>query len=78
MWDVDILFWYFEQQADNNSISDKLLTKKLLILLLLLGAHRISTVQLLSVSNIALNDLSVTFIEVLKHSRKCKPTAGQI
>ena len=74
IWDVDILFRYFEQQGDNNSLLDKLLTQKLLILLLLLGAHRISTVRLFSVSNMVLNDLSVTFIptKVLKHSRKGK------
>ena len=57
VWDVDILFRYFEQQRDNNSLSDKLLAQKLLILLLLPGAHRISTVKLLSVSNMVLNDL---------------------
>ena len=75
VWDVNILFRYFEQQGDNDSLSDKLLTQKLLILLLLLGAHRSSTVKLFSVSNMVLNDLSVTFIptEVLKHSRKGKP-----
>ena len=38
VWDVNILFRYFEQQGDNDSLSDKLLTQKLLILLLLLGA----------------------------------------
>ena len=43
VWDIDILFKYFEQQGDNNSLSDKLLTQKLLILLLLLGAHKISS-----------------------------------
>ena len=75
VWDVDILFRYLEQEGDNNSLADKPLTKKLLILLLLLGAHRISTVKLFSVSNMVLKDLSVTFIptEVLKHSRKVKP-----
>ena len=74
VWDVDILFRYFEQQGDNNSLSDKLLTQKLLILLYLLSAHRISTVKLFSVSNMLLNNLSVTFTltEVLKHSRKGK------
>ena len=30
VWDVDILFRYFEQQGDNNSLSDKLLTENLL------------------------------------------------
>ena len=74
MWDVDMLFRYFEQQGDNNSLSDKLLTQKLLILLLLLGGHRIGTVKLFSVSNMVLNDLSVTFISavILKHYRKGK------
>ena len=73
-WDVDILFRYFEQQGDNNSLSDKLLTQILLILLLVLGAHRISTVKLFSMSNMVLNNLSVTFIptEVLQNFRKGK------
>ena len=30
-WDVNILFRYFEQQGENNSLSDKLLTQKLVI-----------------------------------------------
>ena len=53
----------------------ELLTQKLRILLLLLGAHRINTVKLFSLSNMVLNDLSVTCIhtEVLKHSRNDKP-----
>ena len=74
VWDVDFLFRYFEQQGDNNSLSDKILTPKLFTLLLLLGAHRISTAKLFSVSNMVLSDLSVTFIPagVLKHSRKGK------
>ena len=54
---MDILFRYFEQQGDN-----KELTQKLLILFLLLSAHRASTVKLFIVSNMVLNDLSVTFI----------------
>ena len=37
IWDVDILFRYFEQQGYNNSSSDILLTQKPLILSLLLG-----------------------------------------
>ena len=74
VWDVDFLFRYFEQQGDNNSLSDKILTPKLFTLLLLLGAHRISTAKLFSVSNMVLSNLSVTFIPagVLKHSRKGK------
>ena len=74
VWNVCILFRYFEQQGHNNSLSDELLTQKLLIVLLLLCAHRISAVKLFSVSNMALNDLSVTFTptEVLNYSRKSK------
>ena len=40
VWDVDILFRYFQQQGDNCLLSDITLTQKLIILLLLLGAHR--------------------------------------
>ena len=40
VWDIDILFRYFEQQGDNCLLSDIILTQKLIILLLLLGAHR--------------------------------------
>ena len=61
VWDEDTLFRYYEQQGDSNSLSDKLLMQKLLILLLLLGAHRISTVKLFSVSNMVLNDLPSHF-----------------
>ena len=74
LWDVDILFRYFKQQGDNCLLSDIILTQKLIILLLLLRAHRLSTIKLFSINNMALNDLPVTFIptEVLKHSRKGK------
>ena len=73
--DVDILFWCFEQQGNNSSLSYKLLTQKLLIFLLLFRAHRISTVKLFSGANMVLNSLSVTFIstKILKHYRKGKP-----
>ena len=74
-WDVDILLRYFEQQGDNNSVSDKLLIPKHLILLLLLDAHRINTVKLFSECSMVLNHLPITFIptEVLRHSREGKP-----
>ena len=74
LWDVDILFRFFEQQGNNCLLSDTILTQKLITLLLLLGAHRLSTIKLFSINNIVLNDLSVTFIptEVLKHSKKGK------
>ena len=74
LWDVDILFRFFEQQGNNCLLSDTILTQKLITLLLLLGAHRLSTIKLFSINNMVLNDLSVTFIptEVLKHSKKGK------
>ena len=74
LWNADILLKCFEQEGDNNSLPDKLLTQILLILLLLLSAHRINTVKLFSMSNLVLNDLSVTFTptEVLKYFRKGK------
>ena len=46
VWDVDILFRYFEQQGDNCLLSDIILTQKLIILLLLPGAHRLNTIKL--------------------------------
>ena len=75
IWDVDILFRYFEQQGESCLSSDKILTQKLIILLLLLAAHRLSTIKLFCINNMFLSDLSVTFIptEELKHSRKGKP-----
>ena len=75
VWDVDILFRYFEQQDDNNSLSDKPLTQKLLILLYcLVLIELVLSNYLVCLTNMVLNDLSVTFIltEVLKHSRKGK------
>ena len=71
----EYLFRYFEQQGDNNPLSDKLLTQNRIILLLLFGAHRFGTIKLFSVSNMVSNDLSVTFTttKVLKYSRKGKP-----
>lgn len=75
VWDVDILFRYFEQQGDNTSLPFDILTQKLLTLLLLLGAHRLSTIELFSVDYMILNDLSVTFSPtgVLKQSRNGTP-----
>ena len=37
VWNVDILFRYFEQEGDNYLLSDIILTQKPIILLLLLG-----------------------------------------
>ena len=73
VWDVDNLFRYFEQEGDHCLLSDIILTQKIIILLL--GVHTLRTNKLFSINDMALNDLSVTYVpaEVLKHSRKCKP-----
>ena len=42
VWDVDILFKYFEQQGDNCLLSKIILTQKFIVLPLVLGAHRFS------------------------------------
>ena len=55
VWDVDILFRYFEQQGDNCLLSDIILTQRLTIMLLL-GAHRLSSIKLFSISDMGLND----------------------
>ena len=46
------------------------------MLLLLLGVHRLSTIKMLEVDFMIINDISVTFIPkvVLKHSRKGEST----
>ena len=49
MWDVDILFRYFEQQGDNCLLSDIILTQRL-------GAHRLSSIKLFSISDMGIND----------------------
>ena len=66
VWDVDIFFRYFEQQG----IIRYNCNTETYNPTVLLGAHRLSTIKLFSISNMVLIDLSVTFIptEVLKHS----------
>lgn len=75
VWDVDILFRYFEQLGNNNSLPIEILTQKLVTLLLLLGAQRLSTIKLFSVDYMVLNNLSATFIPtaVVKQSREGTP-----
>ena len=53
VWDIDILFRYFEQQGDNCLLSDIILTPKLIILLLLLGVHRLGTIKLFCINNVS-------------------------
>ena len=71
VWDVKILFDYFQRIGDNSTLSDEQLTYKLLILLLLLGGQRINTIFWFHIDELIINDISATFApsHVLKHSR---------
>ena len=71
VWDIKILFHYFNHKGENDQLSDKSLTQKLLILLLLLGGQRMNTVYFFSVDRMTVTDIGVTFSpnHVLKHSK---------
>ena len=61
VWNVDILFKFFEQQGDDHLFPDKVISQKLLTLLLLIGSHTLSTIKSFTVDNMIINVLSVTF-----------------
>lgn len=72
VWDVNIVFQYFENKPDNKQLADKDLVHKLIMLLLLLGGQRVNTIVNFHVDSMILTSESVTFApkSVLKHSRK--------
>ena len=74
VWDVQILFDYFNHKGENDQLSDKCLTQKLLILLLLLGGPKTNTVYFFTVDRMTVTDIAVTFSpnHVLK-----QPKAGK-
>ena len=74
VWDVKILFDYFNDKVENDQLSDKSLTQKLLILLLLLGGQIMNTVYFFTVGRMAVTDIGVTFSpnHILKHSKPGK------
>ena len=74
VWDVQILFDYFNRKWENDQISDKCLTQKLLILLLLLGGPKTNTAYFFTVDRMTVTDIAVTFSpnHVLK-----QPKAGK-
>ena len=45
VWDVAIVFNYFEKKGENQNLTLKELTQKLVMLLLLLGGQRVNTIK---------------------------------
>lgn len=72
VWDVKILFNYFESLPDNESLSEEDLSSKTLLLMLLLGGQRLNTMFNFRVNEMIINKVSVTFAPSvpLKHSRE--------
>lgn len=72
VWDVNIIFTYFEKQGNNDKLSDMMLSQKLLMLLLLLGAQRLNTIKHFCIDRMIVNNISIAFSpdKVLKHSRQ--------
>lgn len=72
VWDVSIIFRYFENLGENDILSDRDLSHKLVMLLLLLNGQRMNTIMSFDINQMILNKISVTFSPVypLKHSKK--------
>jgi len=72
IWDVRILFKYFEELPDNNELDISSLAYKTLCLLVLLSGSRVNTVHKFKVDEIVINDVGITItpLELLKHSRQ--------
>ena len=74
VWDVKILFDYFNHKGKNDQLSEKSLTQKFLILLLPLGGPRMNTVYFFTVDRMTVTVIRVTFSpnHALKHSKPRK------
>ena len=74
VWDVKILFDYFNHKGKNDQLSDKSLTQNLFILLLLLGGQGMNTVYFFTLDRMTVTDIGVTFSSnhALKHSKPGK------
>ena len=74
VWDVKILFDYFNNKGENDQLPDKSLTQKLLIFPLLLGGQRMNTAYFFTVDRMKITEIGVTFSpnHVLKHSKRGK------
>ena len=60
LWDVNILFDYFNYKGENDQLSDQSYTQKLLILLLKLGDQRMNTVYFFTVDRMTVTDIELT------------------
>ena len=72
IWDVKLLFDYFDKLPSNDQMSFYDLTCKTLCLLLLLTGSRVNTVFNFCINEIVINDIGITVTPsaVLKHSRQ--------
>ena len=72
IWDVKILFKYFEDLPNNNELDITSLSYKTLCLLVLLSGARVNTVYNFRVDEIVINNVGITITpsELLKHSRQ--------
>ena len=61
VWNVKILFDFYNHKGKNGQLSDKSLTQKLLILLLLLGGQRMNTVYFFTVDRMTVTDIGLHF-----------------
>jgi len=72
IWDVKVLFQYFDNLENNDELNDYDLTYKTLCLLVLLNGSRINTVHKFKTDEIIINDIGITITpsDLLKHSRQ--------
>ena len=72
IWDVKILFDYFEKLSENDTLNDISLTEKTLCLLLLLNGTRLNSVFNFKINEIIITDVGITVTpsSLLKHSRQ--------
>jgi len=72
VWDVKILFDYFEKLPINSELDDSNLAQKTLCLLLLLSGSRLNTIHKFNISGMIITNVAITVAptDVLKHSRQ--------
>ena len=62
VWDVSIIFQFFENCGPNGELSDKIFTQKLVFFLLLLGIQRVQTLFTFHIDKMVINNISVSFV----------------
>ena len=73
-WNVNDVFTYIRKQADITLLTLKDLSHRVAFLLCLLSGQRCQTISKLSIENMFIEDLKITFVvtEILKHTRPGK------